>query len=261
MRGTIERPPGVPVLEVRGLRKRFRGNEVLRGVTGAINSGTATALIGSNGAGKSTLINVVSGLLTADEGEILLNGADITSRAGFARARSGIGRTFQQPRVFNSLTVLETVLMAQTPPSEEGVGLNLARAFGLARMPASNRKKAFDCLEICRLDHLADVTGDRLSYGQRKLLMFAQTLAFDRELICLDELCAGLEANVVDYLISVFSQLIRNGKTLLFVEHNLDLVRDLADEIIFLHEGKIHRGGVADAVLADPEVISLYLGE
>lgn len=251
-----------PMLEVRGLRKRFKGNQVLRGVTGSISRGAATALIGSNGAGKSTLLNVISGLLSSDEGTIFLNGRDITGRAGFSRARAGIGRTFQHPRAFKSLTVREAILMALTPPADEGIGRNLARALGAPRKaPEQGRQRVQECLEICRLDHLSDVTADRLSYGERKLLMFAQVLAFDRDLICLDELCAGLEANVVEYLMGVFSGLVRNGKTILFVEHNLELVRELADEIVFLHEGTVYRSGPSGAVLTDPEVISLYLGE
>ena len=251
-----------PMLEVRGLRKRFKGNQVLRGVTGSISRGAATALIGSNGAGKSTLLNVISGLLSSDEGTIFLDGRDITGRAGFSRARVGIGRTFQHPRAFKSLTVREAVLMALTPPGDEGIGRNLARALGVPRRtPEPDRQRLEECLEICRLDHLSDVTADRLSYGERKLLMFAQVLAFDRDLICLDELCAGLEANVVEYLMGVFSGLVRNGKTILFVEHNLELVRELADEVVFLHEGTVYRSGPAGGVLTDPEVISLYLGE
>lgn len=259
MRGAEIQPSSI--LEVRDIRKRFKGNQVLRGVTGSVRRGTATALIGSNGAGKSTFINVVSGVLPADQGTILLNGRDITRHAGFARARVGIGRTFQHPRAFNSLTVRQAVQMARTPPSDEGILRNLGRAFCMVDPPELDHRRVQECLEICRIDHLAEVTADRLSYGERKLLMFAQALAFDRNLICLDELCAGLEANVVEYLMGVFSGLVRAGKTILFVEHNLDLVRELAEEIVFLHEGTIYRSGSAEKVLTDPEVVSLYLGE
>jgi branched-chain amino acid transport system ATP-binding protein len=250
------------ILEFSDVQKRFKGNRVLRGVTGNIARGKATALIGSNGAGKSTFLNVVSGLLPADEGTIRLNGRDITSLAGYSRARAGIGRTFQHPRAFGSLTVFEAVQMAHTSPPQEGILRNLARAVGIdRRKPELDHAKIQACLELCRLDHLANTTADRLSYGERKLLMFAQTLAFDRELICLDELCAGLEASVIDYLVTVFSRLIRSGKTILFVEHNLELVRMLADRIIFLHEGAVYRSGSASSILVDPEVVSLYLGD
>lgn len=250
------------ILKFADVQKRFKGNHVLRGVTGGISRGRATALIGSNGAGKSTFLNVVSGLLTADQGRILLNGQDITSRAGYARARAGIGRTFQHPRAFGSLTVFEAVQMARTPPWQEGIVRNLARAAGLdPRKPDLDIEHIHECLELCRLDHLASTTADQLSYGERKLLMFAQTLAFDRDLICLDELCAGLETSVIEYLVTVFSRLIKAGKTILFVEHNLELVRMLADEILFLHEGTVYRSGSASSVLVDPEVISLYLGD
>jgi ABC-type branched-subunit amino acid transport system ATPase component len=251
-----------PVLEIVDLKKRFKGNHVLRGVSGSIARRKATALIGSNGAGKSTLLNVVSGLLTADSGKILLNGRDITSQSGFARARAGIGRTFQHPRAFSSLTVTQAVMLARTPPKQEGVLRNLGRAVGLAyQTSAADERQVAECLEVCRLSHLSQVTADQLSYGDRKLLMLAQALAFDRDLICLDELCAGLESNVIDYLVTVFNQLIKNGKTILFVEHNLELVRAFAQDIVFLHEGTVYRSGEASKILIDPDVVSLYLGD
>lgn len=251
-----------PALEIVDLKKRFKGNHVLRGVSGSIARGKATALIGSNGAGKSTLLNVVSGLLTADSGKILLNGRDITSQSGFARARAGIGRTFQHPRAFRSLTVTQAVMLARTPPKQEGVLRNLGRAVGLAyQTSAADERQVAECLDVCRLSHLSQVTADQLSYGDRKLLMLAQALAFDRDLICLDELCAGLESNVIDYLVTVFNELIKNGKTILFVEHNLELVRAFAQDIVFLHEGTIYRSGEASKILIDPDVVSLYLGD
>jgi branched-chain amino acid transport system ATP-binding protein len=250
------------ILEFAGVQKRFKGNHVLRGVTGGIARGKATALIGSNGAGKSTFLNVVSGLLAADQGSITLNGCDITSSAGYSRARAGIGRTFQHPRAFGSLTVMQAVQMARTPHQQEGILYNLARAVGIDRRRAAlDSEHVQECLDLCRLSHLSNTTADHLSYGERKLLMFAQTLAFDRDLICLDELCAGLEASVIDYLVSVFSRLVKSGKTILFVEHNLELVRVLAEEVLFLHEGTVYRSGPASSVLVDPEVVSLYLGD
>lgn len=252
----------LPVLEIVELKKRFKGNHVLRGVNGAVARGKATALIGSNGAGKSTLLNVISGLLRADSGKILLNGRDIASESGFTRARAGIGRTFQHPRAFSSLTVTQAVMLACTPPKQEKVLRNLGRAIGLAYCSSTeDERRVRECLEICRLSHLSSVTADQLSYGDRKLLMLAQALAFDRELICLDELCAGLETNVIDYLVTVFSELVKSGKTILFVEHNLELVRAFAQDIVFLHEGTIYRSGEASMILVDPDVVSLYLGD
>ena len=105
------------ILAINGIHKRFKGNSVLRGLSGSVARGRATALIGSNGAGKSTFLNIVSGLISADQGTILLNGENITSASGYARARAGIARTFQHPRSFRSLTAREAVLMARTAPA------------------------------------------------------------------------------------------------------------------------------------------------
>jgi ABC-type branched-subunit amino acid transport system ATPase component len=251
-----------PILEVEKLHKRFRGNTVLRGLSGTVARGRATALIGSNGAGKSTFLNIVSGIIAADQGTILLNGKNITSASGYARARAGIGRTFQHPRSFRSLTAREAVLMAQTAAREEGIGRNLLRTFKFGSSDdEAGRTFANECLEICRLDKLADIPGALLSYGDQKLLMLAQALAFNRDLLCLDELCAGLEPSVVDYLRRVLVDLIAKGKTVLFIEHNLELVRELADDVIFLHEGAVYRSGKAASVLSDADVIKLYLGD
>lgn len=249
-----------PILMVEGLTKGFKGNKVLRGVTGAVRRGAVTALVGSNGAGKSTFFNIVTGLLSPDRGTICLSGRDITRRAGYLRARAGIARTFQHPRTFGSLTVREAVALARTAPREEGIFRNLGRVLGVGGAVVCDANVDLS-LVTCRLEHLSDVPASQLSYGERKLLMLAQAIAFDRELYCFDELCAGLEPAVVDYLMGVMSDLVRRGKTVVFVEHNLGLVRELADDVIFLHEGAIHRSGDARSVLGDPDVISLYLGE
>jgi ABC-type branched-subunit amino acid transport system ATPase component len=251
-----------PILRVEGLHKRFKGNRVLRGLTGSVDRGRATALIGSNGAGKSTFLNILSGLLKADEGRIFLNDADITGASGYMRARRGIGRTFQHPRSFRSLTVHEAVLMAHTSPGDEGIGRNLLRTFSFGFSgDAEAERRVRRCLEICRLDHRAQTPAAQLSYGEQKLLMLAQALAFDRDILCLDELCAGLEPTVVEHLRLVLVDLMRKGKTVIFVEHNLELVRELADNVIFLHEGTVYRSGDAASVLSDPDVVSLYLGD
>lgn len=250
------------ILAINGIHKRFKGNSVLRGLSGSVARGRATALIGSNGAGKSTFLNIVSGLISADQGTILLNGENITSASGYARARAGIARTFQHPRSFRSLTAREAVLMARTAPGDEGIVKNLGRTFLFGRSDdRAGRIRAEECLEICRLDKSADIPAAQLSYGDQKLLMLAQALAFDRDLLCLDELCAGLEPSVVEYLRRVLVDLIAKGKTVLFIEHNLELVRELADDVIFLHEGAVYRSGKAASVLTDPDVIKLYLGD
>jgi ABC-type branched-subunit amino acid transport system ATPase component len=250
------------ILQVQDLHKSFQGNRVLRGLSFELHRARATALIGSNGAGKSTFLNLLSGLLKADRGTIHLGGRDITHLSSHMRSRAGLARTFQHPRMFRSLTVLEAVLLAQTPLREEGLGRNLLRTFSSAapyRTAAVTRAR--ECLDQCQLMARADVPAAELTYGERKLLMMAQALAFGGELLCFDEICAGLQPGLVERIRRIIAGLVRGGKTVLFIEHNLQLVRDLADRSVFLHEGAVFREGPTAEVLYDPAVVRLYLGD
>jgi ABC-type branched-subunit amino acid transport system ATPase component len=253
---------GAPILQVQDLYKSFQGNRVLRGLSFELHGAGATALIGSNGAGKSTFLNLLSGLLKADRGTIHLGGQDITRLSSHMRSRAGLARTFQHPRTFRSLTVLEAVLLAQTAQHEEGLGRNLLRTFsGAAPYPPAAVARARECLDQCQLMPRADVAAAELTYGERKLLMLAQVLAFGGDLLCFDEICAGLEPGLVQRIQRSVDGLGRSGKTVLFIEHNLQHVRDLADRSVFLHEGAVFREGPTAEVLSDPAVVRLYLGD
>jgi ABC-type branched-subunit amino acid transport system ATPase component len=243
------------ILTTHGLRKRFRGIEVLNGVSLAVARGQVTALIGSNGAGKSTLFNLVSGLHAPDAGRISLGERDVTRLPAYARGRLGLARTFQHPRSFGSLTVRECVLLAATPAPEEGLLPSLLRSAGdrSARIEAA--------LERCQIAHRAEARAAALGYGEQKLLMLAQVLAQEASLFCFDELCAGLEPALVERVQAIVRALVVEGKSVLFIEHNLKLVRELADGVVFLHQGTVFRAGPAAQVLEDPEVVRLYLGQ
>jgi ABC-type branched-subunit amino acid transport system ATPase component len=250
----------IAALELNGLRKKFSGIEVLKGVSVEIRRGKVTALIGSNGAGKSTLLNIVSGLIRPDAGTIVLDGVDITRSSAHLRSRAGLARTFQHPRSFNSLTVLESVMLAARPPREEALTISLLRTFVPVDI-ATQEQAARAILAFCRLEDHAGVLASQLSYGEQKLLMLAQALAVDRKLMCFDELCAGLEEGLVDHVSDCFRDLADEGRTILFIEHNLKLVRQLADWVVFLHLGTVFREGETDDVLRDPDVVRLYLGQ
>ncbi|MDE5444329.1 ATP-binding cassette domain-containing protein [Bradyrhizobium sp. CSA207] len=247
-------------LELNGLCKHFSGIEILKGVTTSIPRGQVTALIGSNGAGKSTLLNIVSGLIRPNAGTIFLHGVDITATSAHQRARAGLLRTFQHPRSFRSLTVVESVMLAARLPEEETLVGNLLRTFK-SRDSDAAEGIARRVLALCRLEGRAEIRASELSYGEQKLLMLAQTLAADGKLMCFDELCAGLEEGVVDHIAHQFRELADEGQTILFIEHNLRLVRQLADRVVFLHMGKVFREGSTDHVLRDPDVVQLYLGK
>lgn len=250
-----------PILEVEDIKKSFGGNRVLRGVSFALPSGSVTALIGSNGAGKSTFLNILSGFIPSDSGNIRLKRSDITATSSYERARFGLGRTFQHPRSFRSLTVRQSVAFATTTSREESIGRGLLRsARDAIRRGDDWNHDVEQCLERCRLADKASVQASELSYGDQKLLMLAQTLAYKGDVLCLDELCAGLEPAVVTYVGDMIRSIAGEGKTVLFVEHNLELVRNIAESAVFFHEGCVFRSGRTEDVLSDPEVIRLYLG-
>lgn len=250
------------VLDVADVHKRFGGNRVLQGLTFSLPRSNVTALIGSNGAGKSTFLNVLSGILPADEGSICVNGVDMGDKRDHERARVGLARTFQHPRTFRSFSVLDAVVFAQTASADEGLLRGLQGTFApRPKSSAGARDRAIDCLEKCRLIEKAQAPGWQLTYGEQKLLMLAQAMASGGNLLCLDELCAGLQPALVDGIAELILQLAGSGATVLVVEHNLELVRKIAQHSVFLHEGRVFREGRTEDVLADPDVIRLYLGE
>jgi len=246
-------------LEVKNVHKRFGGIQVLTGASLEIRPGAVTALIGSNGAGKSTLLNIVSGLTKADSGEVFLRGENISSLPAYARARKGLSRTFQHVRCFKTFSVREAVEFAGTPATDGHFGRSLLWMAGMARR--SRGPRVDEILATCRLEGRAETACGSLSYGETKLLMLAQSLACDAAVQCFDELCAGLEPALIEHVERVMQDLAHQGKAVLFVEHNLQVVRDLAQYCVFLHQGGMYREGPTSAVLEDPEVVRLYLGQ
>jgi branched-chain amino acid transport system ATP-binding protein len=251
---------GSPILSVRQINKRFKGLQVLTDVTLDITTGKTTALIGTNGAGKSTFLNIVSGFLRQDSGEIEFAGRHIEALTPHRRARLGLSRSFQHPRVFGPFSVRESVMLALTGPADEGLGNSLSRA--LRRRKEDERlARAEVLIASCHLAHRADDAVGDLSYGEQKLVMLAQVLALGGRLLCLDELCAGVGEHVVEDIKAILKDQLALGVTILFIEHNLELVCAIADNVLFLHQGQLIASGGVEQVLEDPEVVRLYLGQ
>ena len=246
-------------LQVQNVHKRFGGINVLTGASFEVPSGCVTALIGSNGAGKSTLLNVISGLLKADSGDVILHGQRISTLPAYMRVRKGLTRTFQHVRSFKTFTVREAIEFAATPAVEGHFGRSLLWMAGLRRSvpgPAVDQVMA-----LCRLEGRANSACADLGYGETKLLMLAQSLACNGSVLCFDELCAGLEPGLIKHVQDILLTLAGRGRTVLFIEHNLQLVRELAQQCVFLHQGQAFRQGTTAEVLEDPEVVELYLGQ
>jgi ABC-type branched-subunit amino acid transport system ATPase component len=249
------RPPAR--LEIRGLAKHFGGVHVFSDVSFDVPAGQITALVGPNGAGKSTLINLVCGVLTPDVGDILKDGQRLLGLPPHAIAARGVARTFQDVRVFPTLSVLENMLVAL--PDQPGDHLLQLLRRGWQAAERRNRGVAMDLLDRVGLADVAERAAEDVPFGSQKLLGVMRAVATGADTLLLDESTTGLEVSRIPLAIQVFRDLRAQGKTLLLIEHNMDVVADIADHVVVLH-GTVIALGSADRVLRDERVIREYLG-
>src|SRR5580692_5564790 len=231
------------LLRTEGVHKAYGGVRALDGCTVEVGEGTVAGLIGPNGSGKTTLFNVITGYAKADAGHVYLDGKQITNVTPDRVFALGIGRTFQLTRIFASLTVLENMLVA----SRHG--------------NAAARRRAMEQLDFVGIaGHHAELAGT-LSYGQRKLLELAYVLVADPAVILLDEPAGGVNLSLVNHIADRIRELNATGKTFLIVEHNMEFVMGLCDQITVLDSGAVVATGPPDIVRTDRRVLDAYLGE
>ena len=243
------------------LSKRFGGVQAVQAISFEIAERAIFAVIGPNGAGKSTLLNLLNGVIAADAGSTWFGGVDLTGLAAFRRARLGLGRTFQKIRLFRHLTVLDNVLAGfhvhHRIPAWQYVVHGGAYREDRARFGAEAR----ELLAFVGLADRASVVAGSLPYGEQRMLELARALATRPRLLMADEPAAGLNAAEVERLVERLSRLRERGLTLIVVEHNMDLVMNLADRVLVMDHGeRLFEGTPAD-VQRNPTVIAAYLGE
>src|SRR5919109_5156327 len=244
------------ILEVHELVKTFGGLIVLNHCSFQVRRGSITGLIGPNGAGKTTLFNVLTGLSRPDSGRVVFRGLDITGLAPHRIFHRGICRTFQIPREFRDMTVLENLTLV--PPGQHGERLWYPwfRPAVVRQQEAQIREKAIEVLTAVRLIDLRAEYARNLSGGQKKLLELARTMMADPELVLLDEPGAGVNPTLMDELAGYIVHLARDrGVTILLIEHDMDLVMRLCDPVIVWGEGRPLVEGSFERVAKDPRAL------
>ena len=248
------------LLEVHGLVKHFIGVTAVDGVDLAVERGELVSLIGPNGSGKTTLFNCVTGYLAADAGRVLFHGRDVTNAAPHRVARLGVARTFQQVSVFPRLSALENLLVFLQQHQEERLLSRLLRTRRLRRLEAEAVERAHRLLELVGLSDKAEAGAGTLSYGQRKLLAFAAALMPDPELLLLDEPAAAVNPTMINQMKEHILRLHGQGKTVVLVEHNMDVVMDISQRVVVLDHGQKIAEGSPQTIRRDARVIEAYFG-
>jgi branched-chain amino acid transport system ATP-binding protein len=248
------------VLETRDLTIRFGGHVAVDHVSCAFAPGTLTAIVGPNGAGKTTYFNLISGQLPASEGQVLLDGQDITRLSAPARTHRGLGRAFQLTQLFPNLTVQENVRLAvqSRESARGGLGLDLLRVWLDRKAWIDEARRILDSV---RLDDKRDATAASLPHGDQRKLEVALLMALDPKVYMFDEPTAGMSVDDVPVVLDLIRALkARKDRTILLVEHKMDVVRELSDRIVVLHNGQLVADGEPAAVIASPVVQQAYLG-
>lgn len=245
-----------PVLAVEKLVLQIGGARIIDDVSLAVADGEMLGVIGPNGAGKTTLFNLISGVLPPTSGRVLVRGDDVSSLSIQRRARVGLGRTFQTSSLFAGLSARENVRLA----AQVAIGgeLSLLRA---PRRADAATSAAEEKLDEVGLAHHAETVAGSLSHGDKRKLEIAMLLATDPGVILLDEPMAGVASGDVPGLVDVIRRVHKSGRTVLMVEHHMDVVLGLVDSVAVMHHGRLLAHDTPEVVMADATVQAAYLGE
>jgi branched-chain amino acid transport system ATP-binding protein len=249
-----------PILSTRGLTRDFGEFRAVDEVSLDFRRGSMTGLIGPNGAGKTTLFNMIAGELKPSAGQVLLNGEDVTGLRSDALFAKGLARTFQIPRPFRRMSVLENVMLV--PPNQTGESVlgALFRRRSMAIEQDRLREKAIGILEFMTLDKLADQPAGKISGGQMKLLELARALMGDPSVILLDEPAAGVNPALTRILVERIEELNRRGTSFVIIEHDMDFVMRHCDPIVALAVGRVVFEGTGEEARSNPLLLDAYLG-
>jgi branched-chain amino acid transport system ATP-binding protein len=250
------------LLSIDAVSLAFGGLSVLEGVSLEARAGELLALIGPYGAGKTSVLNAVSGIYRASSGAIRLEGTDITRRRAHEIAALGVARTFQHGELFAHMSVVENLLVARHARLSTGILGELCFTPRVRRAEIEHRRRVEEILAFVELERYRHRAVDTLPFGLQKLVGFARALAMEPRVLLLDEPCAGLNReereDLARFILRVRHEL---PVALVWVEHDMQMVADLADRLCVLDSGRVIAAGAPDAVLRDPRVVEAYLGQ
>lgn len=249
-----------PLLRIEQLRRSYGGVSAVSGATFDVAEGSMTALIGPNGAGKTTVFDLISGFVRPDDGAVTFSGRRISGRSPEHIARRGLIRTFQLTRLFRAMSVLENLLVAGQRHPGEGLGRMFLRPLSARRRERELRRRAGALVERFGLEDDRNRLAGSLSGGQSKLLELARVLMAEPRMVLLDEPFAGINPTLTNRLLEQIDEIRRQGVTVLFIEHDLDVVMTHAQQVIVMADGAVIAAGPPDAVRRDERVLDAYLG-
>jgi branched-chain amino acid transport system ATP-binding protein len=249
-----------PLLRAQNLHKSFGGVHAVFDISLDVPTGSIFAIIGPNGAGKSTLLNLISGIYRPDSGSISLDGQDLSGMRAHWRVRLGLARTFQKIRLFKQLSVLDNVIAGFHVHHKIPAWQYVIHGTAFAHDRKHCREEALRLLEFFGMSGRQNVFAGELSYGEQRMLELARSLATKPRLLLVDEPAAGLNAAEVDVLLDRIRTLRSRGITVVVVEHNMDLVMNVADRIMVMDYGRHLFQGAPSEVQKNPAVIAAYLG-
>jgi len=250
----------MPKFEVNELNKNFNGLHAVKNFTANFEQNKITALVGPNGAGKTTVYNLINGFIKPSSGKIIYNNKKITSFSPDKIANLGIGRLFQDVRIFNKLTSLENLLVACKCQKGENPLYSLLNRGGVRKEEEVNKNKAMELLNVVGLKSKKNSLAENLSFGEQKLLAIARLLAGEYDVLCLDEPASGVNPVILASILALLKEIAKKGKVVVIIEHNMKVIEEVADFVYFMDHGEIIAQGKPDDVLNNPRVREIYIG-
>ena len=249
------------IIEVKNITKTIKGKNILNDISFEVNSGECIALIGPNGAGKTTLFNLLTGVYEPSEGTVTLDGHLLNGKSPYKIASLGLGRTFQNIRLFKDLTVLDNVLIAFGNHHKQHVFASFLRLPAFYKSEKELKAKALELLKIFDLDGDAETLAKNLAYGQQRRLEIVRALATEPKILFLDEPAAGMNPQETAELTELIRRIKDEFKiTIMLIEHDMNLVMEVTERIYVLEYGRLIAQGTPDEIKTNKRVIEAYLG-